>query len=118
MEFNFAIAIFVFIAIAVLTGDKPGSIMWDEKEKRPLLILASLAILIVVIFIIYQAHMLNVAHSSFENYYNFRGCVELIEKADTYGICKLSSGQTIKLVKFNSKWYLDGDLPYPGLNFL
>lgn len=58
------------------------------------------------------------AHSSFENYYNFRGCVQLLEKTDTYGICKLSSGQTIKIVKYQNKWYLDGDLPYPGLNFL
>ena len=114
----FFVAIIVFILMAILTGDKPGSILWDRKEKRPLLILIYVVILAIVAFGVYQIQMLKVAHSSFNNYYNFRGCVQLLEKTDTYGICKLSSGQIIKLVKFNNKWYLDGDLPYPGLNFL
>ena len=74
--------------------------------------------LILLAFCIYWIGYLQIAHSTFENYYAFRGCVQLIEKTDTYGICKLSSGQTIKLVKFKNKWYLDGDLPYPGFNFL
>ena len=69
-------------------------------------------------FLIYWTNYLKIAHSSFENYYNFRGCVKLIEKNDAYGKCELASGQIIKLVKFQNKWYLDGDLPYPGLNFL
>lgn len=51
------------------------------------------------------------AHSTFENYYEFRGCAQLLEKTDTYGTCKISSGETIKIVKYNSRWYLDGDLP-------
>ena len=72
----------------------------------------------VISFGIYWLNILNVAHSSFENYYNFRGCVQLIEKTDTFGTCKISSGETIKMVRFQDKWYLDGDLPYPGLNFL
>lgn len=52
------------------------------------------------------------AHSTFENYYAFRGCKQLIKRTDTYGICKLSSGQQIKIVKYQNKWYLDGDLPW------
>jgi len=75
-------------------------------------------LLIFIIFGFFWINKLRVAHSSFENYYNFRGCVSLIEKTDTYGTCKLSSGKIIKLVKFKNKWYLDGDLPYPGFNFL
>ena len=81
----------------------------------------TLAIVILVIFLIlgfFWINKLRVAHSTFQNYYNFRGCVSLIEKTDTYGICKLASGKIVKLVKFQNKWYLDGDLPYPGLNFL
>jgi len=74
--------------------------------------------LIFLAFCIYWIGYLQIAHSTFENYYAFRGCVQLIEKTDTYGMCKLSSGQTIKLVKFKNKWYLDGDLSYPGFNFL
>ena len=107
----FLIGIVVFITVVILTGDKPGSILWDRKEKRPLLILVYLAILAVVSFGLYQIHTLNVAHSSFENYYKFRGCVELLEKTDTYGTCKLASGQTIKLVQINGRWFLDGDGP-------
>ena len=56
-------------------------------------------------------YYLKVAHSTFENYYTFRGCVELLEKTDTYGTCKLNDGKVIKLVKFNEKWFLDGDIP-------
>ncbi|MEK7089485.1 MAG: hypothetical protein AAB920_01570 [Patescibacteria group bacterium] len=54
---------------------------------------------------------LRTAHSTFENYYAFRGCTQLLEKTDEYGTCKLSDGKVIKLVKFNERWYLDGDLP-------
>lgn len=55
------------------------------------------------------------AHSSFENYYAFRGCIKLISKTDTEGVCKTNSGQTIKIVKFHNKWYLDKDLPWACL---
>ncbi len=67
--------------------------------------------LLLTIFGIYWINKLNIAHSSFENYYNFRGCTQLLEKTDTYGTCKLQSGEIIKLVKIQNKWYLDGDGP-------
>ena len=63
-----------------------------------------------LIFGAYWIYYLHVAHSSFENYYKFRGCVQLIEKTDTYATCKLASGTTIKLVIVNDKWFLDGDV--------
>lgn len=62
-------------------------------------------------FFLYQSHKLNIAHSTFENYYAFRGCTELIDRTDTYADCKLADGTTIKLVLINGKWYLDGDGP-------
>ncbi|MFZ1019792.1 MAG: hypothetical protein WAN61_02285 [Minisyncoccia bacterium] len=77
------------------------------------IVLVSIPILAFLIFCVYWINYLNIAHSSFENYYNFRGCVELLEKTDNYGICRLSSGQTIKLIKVNNKWFLDGDLGFP-----
>jgi hypothetical protein len=79
------------------------------RLRRKLGIL-SLAILLVLILGIYWTHTLNIAHSSFENYYTFRGCTQLIEKTESYATCKLSSGDTIKLVKVGTKWFLDGDL--------
>ncbi len=50
------------------------------------------------------------AHSSFEKYYTFRGCEQLLEKTDTYAKCSLKNGEIIKLVNVNDKWFLDGDL--------
>lgn len=57
-----------------------------------------------------QVIMLRKAHSTFESYYAFRGCVQLLEKTESYGVCKTDSGQTIKIVKYQNRWYLDGDL--------
>lgn len=62
-------------------------------------------------FFLYWNNKLNIAHSTFENYYAFRGCQTLIDRTDTYGDCRLADGTTIKLVLINGKWYLDGDGP-------
>jgi hypothetical protein len=62
-------------------------------------------------FLADQVYETNLAHTTFDRYYAFRGCVELIDKTDTYADCKLANGQTIKLVLINGKWYLDGDGP-------
>ena len=78
---------------------------------QKVLIIAAILIVALIAFAVYWLNILNVAHSSFENYYNFRGCVQLIEKTDTYATCRISSGKIIKIVKFQDKWYLDGDLP-------
>ncbi len=79
------------------------------------IILISLAVILVLVFGISQFFALRKAHSTFENYYAFRGCVQLLNKTNDYGTCKISSGQAIKIVKYNSKWYLDGDLPWACL---
>jgi hypothetical protein len=71
-------------------------------------------ILIIIIggaFVGYQVYATNLAHTTFERYYAFRGCVQLVDKTDTYGDCKLADGSTIKIVLINGKWYLDGDGP-------
>ena len=62
-------------------------------------------------FFLYENRKLNVAHSTFENYYAFRGCQSLVDRTDTYGDCKLADGSTIKIVLINGKWYLNGDGP-------
>ncbi len=76
-------------------------------------LISTLAVLVVVIagFGIYQISVLRKAHSTFENYYAFRGCQQLVSRTSDAGYCKLASGQTIKIVKYDNKWYLDGDLP-------
>ena len=86
-------------------------------HTKKFIAIISVPILIFVILGFYWWYLW-IAHSSFENYYKFRGCVQLIEKTDTYGTCKILSGENIKIVKFQNRWYLDGDLPYSGLNFL
>jgi len=84
-------------------------------KSKKVVILMLLVGLSVIIFGIYQIFYLRKAHSTFENYYTFRGCTQLVERTDTYGICKTNSNQTIKIVKFDGKWYLDGDLPWACL---
>lgn len=73
--------------------------------------------ILIFIFGISQVLYLRKAHSTFENYYAFRGCVQLLEKTLDYGTCKLKNGQTIKIVKFDNRWFLDGDLPCGFLCF-
>ena len=75
-------------------------------------------VIALIIFGVFQVRMLNKAHSTFDNYYAFRGCTQLITKTPTYGICKTGSGQTIKIVLYHGKWYLDGDLPNSLLGHL
>ena len=107
------IFIILSLAVLILICYKKGEKQVWEWRPMPKGMIVFIIILFLLIFLptVYWAHKLKVAHSSFENYYNFRGCVQLIEKTDTYGICKLSSGETIKLVKINNNWYLDGDGP-------
>ena len=83
------------------------------------IIIATIALggVLVVLLIISQIRYLQKAHSTFENYYAFRGCVQLINRTQEYGTCKISTGKTIKIVKFQKKWYLDGDLPCGFLCF-
>lgn len=83
-----------------------------KVSSKLVVIFIALVILLVLILGISQWFYLRKAHSTFENYYAFRGCVQLLDKTDDYGICKTDSGQTIKIVKYQNKWYLDGDLPW------
>ncbi len=73
--------------------------------------LALLAAIVLAALAFWQVQSLKKAHSSFENYYAFRGCTDIIERTDTYGICKTRTGQTIKIVLYQGRWFLDGDLP-------
>jgi len=73
--------------------------------------LLGILIILFIVLINNWISLLHVAHSSFESYFVFRGCIELVEKTDTYGICKNAQNQSIEIVKSNGKWYLAGDLP-------
>lgn len=64
-----------------------------------------------VALVLYQFLALRSAHSSFDNYYKFRGCQTLISKTDTEGTCRLKDGQVITIVKYQGRWFLRGDLP-------
>lgn len=84
-------------------------------NNKTALTILSLVVLLAIIFGVSQWLYLRKAHSTFENYYAFRGCVQLINKTDDYGTCKTNSGETIKIVRYQNKWYLDGDLPWACL---
>ena len=81
------------------------------KRNKILILLLAILLLAGMSFSVYQFFYLRKAHSSFENYYKFRGCVQLIQKTDIYGTCKIYSGKIIRIVEINNKWYLDGDGP-------
>ena len=75
-----------------------------------LVILAAVALSLAVGFFRYTLY-LQKAHSSFDNYYAFRGCEKLLSRTATDGTCVTHSGQTIRIVESQGRWYLDGDLP-------
>lgn len=81
-------------------------------KNRLVQIIFLIAVVLMLLFGVNQVITLRKAHSTFENYYTFRGCVQLMKKTNDYGVCKLANGTTIKLVKYQGKWYLDGDLPF------
>jgi hypothetical protein len=59
----------------------------------------------------------NQAHETFEGYCKWRG-LTIESKTDTYGYCKdMNSGKLQKIVLYQGKWYLDGDLPCGFLCF-
>jgi hypothetical protein len=68
-------------------------------------------IVVVSIFFVYRKYELDIAHSTFENYYSFRRCAQLLQRTDAEAQCRLSDGTNITIVKINSKWYLEGDGP-------
>lgn len=86
----------------------------SEKQTNPLIVIGIAVVVCLAALAVYQWYHVRKAHSSFENYYRFRGCQKLLEKTDTYATCQIGSGQVIKIVQAQGGWYLDGDLPCPG----
>ena len=80
-------------------------------SHRILSSISGVLIIVLIILGIYQVQLLHKAHSTFDNYYSFRGCVQLLKKTPTYGICKTRSGRIVNIVLYRGKWYLNGDLP-------
>lgn len=79
--------------------------------KNTSLWLVAALVIAAVAFVAYQAYATNLAHTTFERYYAFRGCTALVDKTDTDAHCRLADGSTIKLVLIDGKWYLEGDGP-------
>ena len=86
-------------------------------EKKTWLKTVPVFLAVIVSFGVYQVFYLKKAHSTFDDYYKFRDCQSLISKSADSGICKLKDGATIKIVNYQGKWYLDGDLPCGFLCF-
>ena len=80
-------------------------------RNKIVIVIAAIIIVIILAFGIGYWLYLRKAHSTFENYYAFRGCVQLISTTTDSGTCRTSSGQVIKIVEYQDKWYLSGDLP-------
>jgi hypothetical protein len=74
-------------------------------------ILAFLVFLLFVSCLIYQIVTTRKAHQTFEGYCHWRG-LEVVNKSADYGFCADKYGNEFKIVSFNGKWYLNGDLPW------
>jgi hypothetical protein len=81
------------------------------SRKHTVIAISIIALSVVINLAIAQFFIVQNAHTSFENYYKFRGCSTLVSKSIDSAVCKLSSGESIKIVLYQNKWYLDGDLP-------
>lgn len=86
--------------------------MGNIRPNKIFIAILIVAAAVAIIFGIRYWLYLREAHSTFDDYYAFRGCAQLLDKTDTYGICRTASGQTIKIVEYQNRWYLDGDLPW------
>jgi hypothetical protein len=82
-----------------------------SRNKKIIIAVVGIIVLVLVVLAIDQIFILQKAHSTFDNYYAFRGCVQLLSRTDTSGVCKTASGDTITIVLINGKWYLQGDGP-------
>ncbi len=85
-----------------------------KTQKKKIIIAVIVLVLVVVAGValaLDQYFVLKKAHSTFDNYYAFRGCTQLVSRTDTSGVCKTASGDTITIVLINGKWYLQDDGP-------
>jgi len=79
-------------------------------KNKKIIITIFIIVILILIFGIGLILYLRKVHSTFENYYVFRGCFKLYKKTEDYGFCRTNTGQTIKIVKFRGKWFLG---PFP-----
>jgi hypothetical protein len=82
-----------------------------SRNKKIIWLVVGIIVLALAALAVDQFFTLQKAHSTFDNYYAFRGCVQLLSRTDTSGVCKTASGDTITIVLINGKWYLQGDGP-------
>ncbi len=85
--------------------------MMNPKNKKIALWIVGVLVVSAAALTVDQYFVLQKAHSTFDNYYAFRGCTQLISKTDTSGVCKTFSGATITIAEINGRWYLQGDGP-------
>jgi len=102
--------LFTIIYLVIMIGANIG---WRILVHKKHIVLAAVTVVVAIVINVFigQLFTLQNAHSSYENYYKFRGCTESVSRSDTSGLCNLPSGETIKIVESHNKWYLDGDLP-------
>ena len=82
----------------------------NKKKKIIISIVVTLFILF-GIFVIYEIITTYNAHKTFEGYCKWRG-LAVESKSANFGFCKnFNIDKEYKIVLFENKWYLDGDLP-------
>ncbi len=88
-----------------------------KATHKKLSIIIALLILIAGVFIVSEMITTYKAHETFEGYCKWRGLVTESKTSDS-GYCRNPhTGQEYKMVLFNGRWFLDGDLPCGFLCF-
>ena len=85
--------------------------------SKPIILPLVLFLTLFGCFVVYQMITIYKAHETFDGYCHWRGLVT-VSKFRDYGFCKNpKSGAQQKMVLFNGRWFLDGDLPCGFLCF-
>jgi hypothetical protein len=82
-----------------------------SRNKKIMWWVIGILVLVAAAGVLDQFLILQKAHSTFHNYYTFRGCTQLISTTTTSGVCKTASGEAITIVEINGRWFLQGDGP-------
>lgn len=90
--------------------------MLNKRQKVGLVVVIAVFVLS-SLFVAYELITTQTAHNTFDGYCKWRG-LTVESKADNYGYCKdPKTNESFKIVLYEGKWYLDGDLPCGFLCF-
>ncbi len=88
-----------------------------KSPHKAILLILLILIIFLGAFLAYKGFPTYHAHDTFDGYCKWRGLVVESKESD-YGMCKnIITGKKYKIVLYQGRWFLDGDLPCGFLCF-